>query len=136
MKTFSRDNRGGGKSFGKKFGDDRSPRKFGFGAPRGNGPAMLHDATCAECNSPCQVPFRPNGRKPVLCGNCFKKDEGGEQKSYSRPAFGERPSFGERRSFSKPYERPQASPVDLSRVEARLAAIEARLDELLSRSAE
>ncbi len=129
MKTFFRDNRGGGKSFGKKFGDDRGPRKFGFGA-RGNGPATLHDATCAECNSPCQVPFRPNGRKPVLCGNCFKKDEGGERRSYGRPAF------GERRTFSKPFERPQAQQADLSRVEARLAAIEARLDELLSRTAE
>lgn len=131
MKTFSRDNRGGGKSFGKKFGDDRGPRKFGFGA-RANGPAMLHDATCAECNSPCQVPFRPNGRKPVLCGNCFKKDEGGEQRSYSRPAF------GERRSYGKPsFERSSSpAPVDLSRIEARLAAIETRLDELLSRTAE
>lgn len=126
MKTFSRDNRGGSRPFGKKFGDDRGPRKFGFGA-RAAGPMTMHDATCAECNSPCQVPFRPNGRKPVLCGNCFKKDEGGEQKRYSRP------SFSDRRPAGKPFER--APQVDTSAIEKRLAAIEARLDELLSRTA-
>lgn len=32
-------------------------------------------ATCAQCNAVCEVPFKPNGKKPVYCRNCFKKDE-------------------------------------------------------------
>lgn len=46
---------------------------------------QLHDATCAECGNECQVPFKPNGKKPVLCGNCFKKD-GGFSESRDRHA--------------------------------------------------
>ncbi len=34
---------------------------------------MMYPATCAECSARCEVPFRPNGRKPVLCKNCFSK---------------------------------------------------------------
>lgn len=32
-------------------------------------------ATCAQCNTICEVPFKPNGKKPVYCRNCFKKDD-------------------------------------------------------------
>ena len=35
------------------------------------GPREMHDAVCAECNADCQVPFKPNGLKPVLCKECF-----------------------------------------------------------------
>jgi CxxC-x17-CxxC domain-containing protein len=124
MKTFSRDNRGGKKPWGgKSYGDDSRPRKFGFGS-RDGGPATMHDATCAACGNPCQVPFRPNGRKPVLCGNCFKRDESAGPKRF------ERPSFGERRSFGKPPEaRPQQ--FDTRAIEARLTAIEEKIDALI-----
>lgn len=43
------------------FGDDR---------------AEMHQATCASCDKDCEVPFKPNGRKPVLCHNCFRKNDG------------------------------------------------------------
>lgn len=36
----------------------------------------MHDATCAKCKKNCQVPFKPNGQKPVLCMDCFKKEKG------------------------------------------------------------
>ncbi len=36
----------------------------------------LFDAECEGCHTRCQVPFRPNGKKPVYCSNCFKKEEG------------------------------------------------------------
>jgi CxxC-x17-CxxC domain-containing protein len=36
----------------------------------------MHDATCAQCGSSCQVPFKPRpveeGGRPVLCQACFK----------------------------------------------------------------
>ncbi len=39
------------------------------------GDREMHDAVCAECGSPCQVPFKPRppeeGGKPVLCKACF-----------------------------------------------------------------
>lgn len=45
----------------KNFGEDR---------------AEMHEATCASCGKECEVPFKPNGRKPVLCHNCFRKNDG------------------------------------------------------------
>ena len=39
----------------------------------------LFDAECNGCGTRCQVPFRPNGKKPVYCSNCFTKND-------SRPA--------------------------------------------------
>lgn len=46
-------------------------------APRrtdGFAPREMYDAECNKCHGRCQVPFRPNGKKPVYCGNCFVKD--------------------------------------------------------------
>lgn len=28
---------------------------------------------CNVCNKPCEVPFKPNGKKPVFCDTCFSK---------------------------------------------------------------
>src|SRR3989344_5203191 len=62
MRNFNRDDRrGGGRSFGGKS----------FGG-RDSGPATMYPAVCSNCNQPCQVPFQPNGSKPVFCNNCFK----------------------------------------------------------------
>lgn len=42
-------------------------------APMGQGgaPRVMHDAICASCASPTQVPFEPTSGKPVLCRTCF-----------------------------------------------------------------
>lgn len=92
-KFFQKSGPGGWKSgnkFGGGFGGGRS-----FGRRDDRGPSEMHDATCNECGNACQVPFKPNGRKPVYCNNCFKRDEGGERE---RPQYGdrERSSFGNR----------------------------------------
>lgn len=77
-----RDNRNGsspraprrdGGSFGRSFQQDR-PRFEN--RPRQNfndGPREMHKATCAECNSPCEVPFKPTEGKPVYCKDCYMK---------------------------------------------------------------
>lgn len=82
MNDFKKNNRfGGGKFGGGKFGGGRDNRGFGrpsFGGNRGGfgqGPE-LHKAICADCNKECEVPFRPNGRKPVYCKECFDRNEG------------------------------------------------------------
>jgi len=55
---------------------DRNDRRGGGGGGgRGNfgGPREMHKATCAECKQECEVPFKPNGEKPVYCRDCFNK---------------------------------------------------------------
>ncbi|HYE23109.1 MAG TPA: CxxC-x17-CxxC domain-containing protein [Candidatus Paceibacterota bacterium] len=59
----------------KKFARTGSFKKH---TPSGGGQAFkkeLYDAECANCHKRCQVPFRPNGKKPVHCADCFVKDE-------------------------------------------------------------
>ena len=38
-------------------------------------PREMYDAECNKCHERCQVPFRPNGKKPVYCANCFTREE-------------------------------------------------------------
>ncbi|MFA6503083.1 MAG: CxxC-x17-CxxC domain-containing protein [Candidatus Paceibacterota bacterium] len=38
----------------------------------GDRSAETHKTNCSECHAPCEVPFKPNGKKPVYCRNCFK----------------------------------------------------------------
>ena len=41
--------------------------------PRPAGDRVMYDVTCDQCGAPTQVPFKPNGSKPVLCRNCFQR---------------------------------------------------------------
>ncbi len=73
--------RGGGKRFGgKPFGEKKLWERGA--SNRDGGKVFMHKATCAECGDMCQVPFKPNGTKPVLCSMCFQKSGG---KAPSRP---------------------------------------------------
>ncbi|MGI6497758.1 MAG: zinc-ribbon domain containing protein [Oscillospiraceae bacterium] len=41
---------------------------------RGNGGTrQMFDAICAECGSPCKVPFEPRTDRPVYCSDCFRR---------------------------------------------------------------
>jgi CxxC-x17-CxxC domain-containing protein len=53
----------GTESYGGNGGD--STRSFD------RGPREMFSATCASCGREAQVPFRPNGSKPVYCSDCF-----------------------------------------------------------------
>ncbi len=71
---------GGRPSFGSKFGG------------RSDGPKTMHKAICAGCGKTCEVPFKPNGQKPVYCNECFsdQKDENkgsSEKRNFSEPRF-------------------------------------------------
>ena len=66
-----------GKSFGQSQPFKRDYDARGFAKPE------MHRATCAECGNACEVPFKPNGRKPIYCSNCFKKD-GNETRGFDR----------------------------------------------------
>lgn len=74
----------------KRSFNDRGGRGGGFrsgGGNRGGGfrsgggnrgsfgqDRQMFKATCAKCGKEAEVPFKPNGKKPVLCGDCFRKD--------------------------------------------------------------
>ena len=70
-----------------------------------------YDAECSSCHKICQVPFRPNGKKPVYCSDCYKGKEEG-------PSYSARPF------------RKEATPrgVDFTN---RLDAIDGKLDRIL-----
>lgn len=83
---------GGGRGGDRGNGGFAPRRDFGgrpsFGGDRGGfggRPMELHQAICADCGKSCEVPFKPNGRKPVYCKDCFARNEGGGE-SGSRPA--------------------------------------------------
>lgn len=149
MEKFHKEKRPSGRREGNRTGGrDAWQRDFGG---RSESRPMMHDATCGKCGRDCQVPFRPNGKKPVYCGDCFRKEDGGG---------GNRPSFGEKRMFpavcdtcgincevpfrptgekpiycrecfgGKPKTQRTDKPTDVS--SPRLAAMEAKLDKILA----
>jgi CxxC-x17-CxxC domain-containing protein len=86
---FKKGGFGGGSKFGghgggSRFGGNGGGFKSGGFGGRDRGPVTMHDATCASCGKPCQVPFRPTNDRPVYCRDCFAKNGGPE----SKPSFG------------------------------------------------
>jgi len=61
-----------GGSGGRNFGGGRQS----FNRNSDRGPREMHDAKCGKCGKQCQVPFKPNNQKPVLCMDCYKKSKG------------------------------------------------------------
>ncbi len=53
---------------------DFDNRRGGF--RRDSGPQTMHKATCAECGKECEVPFKPDGSRPVYCRDCYAKKRG------------------------------------------------------------
>jgi len=54
----------------------RNMRNFGGqrgGFKRDFGPREMHKATCSECGTECEVPFKPQEGKPVYCKECYAK---------------------------------------------------------------
>lgn len=33
----------------------------------------MHKVTCAECGKDTEVPFEPDGKRPVYCRDCYRK---------------------------------------------------------------
>ncbi|MBI5123300.1 hypothetical protein HZA75_05580 [Candidatus Roizmanbacteria bacterium] len=103
MAYFNKNQSGGNRSFGKpRFGNDRPE---------------LHKATCATCGKSCEVPFKPNGSKSVLCRDCFRGNEGSNSRGF------------ERSNFNRD-ERPQRVN-DAPDYKAQFAALNAKMDKIL-----
>lgn len=133
----------GGGGRGGFGGNSGGGSRGGFGGPRRDegGEREMHTATCAECRQECQVPFRPNGTKPVYCSNCFKRDEAPRYGGSENNGVSERPRFDrgdreERPRFDKPAFAPTRAPapaasVDLSQFKVQLDIIHSKLDRIL-----
>ena len=52
--------------------DAAKAQRQGGGGGYNRGPRPLFDAVCAGCGCETQVPFQPDGRKPVYCRDCFQ----------------------------------------------------------------
>ncbi|MBI2551129.1 hypothetical protein HYV73_02170 [Candidatus Uhrbacteria bacterium] len=121
---------GGGRQGGyqsrPRFGGGGRSWGGGQGRSQGTGGFMkeLFDAVCAECGNHCQVPFRPNGKKPVYCKDCFQREE----------EDGSRGGFGGDRSFQKPsFSRSAPAPLGVGKdVSKELRMINEKLDAILS----
>jgi CxxC-x17-CxxC domain-containing protein len=53
---------------------DRNSRPRSGGFRNNSEPREMHDAVCSKCKKECQVPFKPTQGKPVLCKECFSKE--------------------------------------------------------------
>jgi len=116
MRDFKKTNTFGNK-FGARpsFGAKRTP---GFGAHVSAARAgEAHKAICDGCHAPCEVPFIPNGKKPVYCRNCYKGKE-------TTTSFTGQP-------FSRPteYHAEDASSQDLKK---QFSILNTKLDRLIS----
>lgn len=117
-------------------------KRPGFGGGR---PMEMFEATCASCGKTCEVPFRPNGKKPVYCRDCFAKNggpaasQGPSDRFAPRMDRGPRDSHGDRndrRSFA-PAHAPSFAPRQdsnkgLDDVKRQIEALGTKIDRLIS----
>jgi CxxC-x17-CxxC domain-containing protein len=89
----------------------------------------------AACGKPAEVPFRPDGSKPVLCRDCFASnksdDRGGfagrDRSSNDRGGRDSRPE----RNFESP-RSDRGSSLDYKALLTQVSTLEAKMNEILS----
>ena len=66
--------------FDQKGGDDNRRRDFGDRGrrsfDRGREERQMFSVVCDQCGADCEVPFKPQSSKPVLCSRCFEEKNG------------------------------------------------------------
>ncbi len=117
---------GHGEGFGRRDGGRQS---FGGSGDRDRGPATMHQATCAECGSSCEVPFRPVDGRPVYCANCFqsKRETGGDRGGDRFP----RRDFGANKTFVKPAFSGNVVQGGNGELKKQLETLNAKMDRLI-----
>jgi CxxC-x17-CxxC domain-containing protein len=113
---------GGKPAFGKSFGDKRSG---GFNpkdrAPREN---KSYPAVCSDCGKACDVPFRPDGVKPVLCRECYSKKAPATNMAGSRDRF----TPNEQRGHTP---APAVALAEINLITKQLSALEEKVNQIL-----
>lgn len=123
---------------------DKKPRHDARGGgnryeDRGQKEMQLFAATCTTCGKSCEVPFRPDGTKPVLCRDCFAKKNASPHQDHAReerPRFDRNASFDNRSDRNAAPSRPVAPTVDLSGIIKQIAALEIKVNKILEIIAE
>ena len=122
----------------KRFeSNDRGPRRDDRGNDRGGERKIeLFTTACTTCGKSCEVPFKPDGTKPVLCRDCFAAKNAGGDNARGGNRF---PSndFAPRkpeRSFDTPrLERtPGVSREDFAALSRHVTALDAKINEILA----
>jgi CxxC-x17-CxxC domain-containing protein len=87
----------------------------------------MHQAICSNCGKTCEVPFKPNGTRPVFCRECFQANRTGDAR---------RPDFeGRNNNFPPPPPRfddrgPHQPPPEPHK--EQFAELNAKLDKILN----
>lgn len=93
----------------------------------------MFKAICTTCGAGCEVPFRPDGQKPVLCRDCYAAKNSFEPGGQKREGNDRGASYGAKAAPA--YERyaPKAAPaaVDLSGLMKRIDTLEHKLNQVL-----
>lgn len=126
-------------NFNRSFNRDSRPSGGGRSFNRGTRDREMFRTTCSNCGKECEVPFKPNGSKPVFCSECFEKNGGETRRSndrdYSSPRRSsfERPNFNENRNYSRPqnFDRPQNNDRSPQNND-QFASLNAKLDRIIT----
>lgn len=148
MNEFKKRNKfGGGEGrdggFKKKFKSSgfRGGNKFGGNSGFKRDNMEMFSAVCASCGKNCEVPFRPNGKKPVYCKECFGQveDRGGNDRyenkhSHGRDRDDRRPSFENNRERSEGRERAQEARPDknIEEMKRQIEIMSIKLDKVMT----
>ena len=110
MGDFNRDRRSNG-------GRDFKRRDF-------DRPQIMHKTICSNCGKECEVPFKPNGSKPVFCRECFQNNRSSD--STRSENFPRRSNFEDRgnNQINKPVAEPQ--------YREQFEALNTKLDKILN----
>lgn len=123
---------GGKSSFGNK---PTFAGKPSFGSDRDKKDVTLYAATCTTCGKSCEVPFRPDGKKPVLCRDCFaSKNESPTNSSNSRERFTPNEMVGRtpERTFTPKQSYLNVSQAEFSTMSKQLVNLEAKVAEIIA----
>lgn len=124
--------------YGTKKRFDKKPQHAGRGDRGGRGgggrdgdrrQTEMFKAVCSTCQKACEVPFRPDGSKPVLCSECFGKsrsDERGGGFERRDRSSNDRP----RRDFDAPRRDSAPSP-DYKALLNQVSNLEGKVTEIL-----
>lgn len=118
--------RGGGFGGKKQFNDRRGGGKPSFGRDREE--RQLFKATCDTCGKACEVPFQPNGSRPVLCSDCFKPSRDTHHASSRGDGRDQRSSFRGRESGKTT----ESSAFQIDKLKKQLDKMEEKIDSLLT----
>lgn len=111
-KPYKAGPRGGGRFGDRGPGRPSGPREKSF---------QKFDAVCSKCGNACQVPFRPNGTRPVYCSNCF---------GAPHQTSGDRVNFSPR-EISRRSPEPRTGTKTIADLERQVGAMNTKIDTIL-----